>query len=62
MESAFLRKLKSFNKVGQSNLEINNSYSRYSNQYLNADSEQKKWMDKKSDYLLSKIKTLESKY
>ena len=31
-------------------------------QYENASEEQKKWMDKNADYILSKIKTLEKKY
>ena len=65
MSSVFLDKLnilkesEGFNKSG---ININNHFSMYLNQYLNDDEEQKKWMDKNSDYILNKIKTLEKKY
>lgn len=38
------------------------TYSSYSSQYFNASEEQKEWMDKNSDYILNKIRTLEKKY
>jgi hypothetical protein len=64
MSSVFLDKLnilkesEGFNKSG---INISNHFSMYLNQYLNADEEQKKWMDKNSDYILNKIRTLEGK-
>lgn len=62
MDSVFLNKLDTLKKFEGSKTKYNTPYSMYSNQYLNADDEQKKWMDKNSDYILNKIKTLESKY
>ena len=65
MNSVFLNKLNTlkksedFKKVAN---DVNNPYSLYCNQYLKASEEQKKWMDKNSDYILNKIKTLEKKY
>jgi len=63
--SIFLDKLNSLKKseeFKQNINQVNNPYSLYSNQYLNASEEQRKWMDKNSDYILNKIKTLEKKY
>ena len=65
LNSIFLNKLNSLKKsedFKQNVNQENNPYSLYSNQYLKASEEQKKWMDKNSDYILNKIKTLEKKY
>ncbi|WP_445957190.1 hypothetical protein [Yeosuana sp.] len=64
-QSVFLNKLNDLKKSKEFKItvnEVNNPYSLYSNQYENASEEQKKWMDKNADYILSKIKTLEKKY
>jgi hypothetical protein len=64
-DSIFLKKLyilKKSEDFKQVTNQVNNPYSLYSNQYVNASEEQKKWMDKNSDYILNKIKTLEKKY
>jgi tRNA A37 threonylcarbamoyladenosine dehydratase len=65
LNSIFLDKLNTFNKseaLKKGVNQVNSSYSVYSNQYLKASEEQRKWMDKNSDYILNKIKTLEKKY
>ncbi|MCF8272397.1 MAG: hypothetical protein K9I95_01045 [Flavobacteriaceae bacterium] len=63
--SIFLEKLSILKKsedFKKDTNQVNNPYSLYFNQYLNASEEQKKWMNKNSDYILNKIKTLEKKY
>ena len=65
MKSVFLNKLDTLERSGS--LKTNSgqtikTFELYSNQYLNGSKEQKKWMDKNSDYILNKIKTLEKKY
>ena len=65
ISSVFLNKLnilKNSEGFDKSGVNIRNHFSMYLNQYLNADDEQKKWMDKNSDYILNKIRTLEGKY
>lgn len=61
INSAFLEKLDELKNLKDSE-QVNNTYSLYTNQYLIADEEQRKWMDKNADYILNKIKTLEKKY
>lgn len=64
-ESIFLKKL---NILKQSEYfkkdadQAQKVYSSYSSQYLKASDDQKAWMDKNSDYILNKIRTLEKKY
>ncbi|NCO62987.1 MAG: hypothetical protein GW839_04555 [Flavobacteriales bacterium] len=65
MESVFLNKLNVLEKSGNFKNDSNqiiHAYDLYSNQYIKASDEQKKWMDKNSDYILNKIRTLEKKY
>lgn len=61
INSVFLKKL-AILKNWKDFKQENNPYSLYSNQYLIAGEEQRKWMDKKADYILNKIETLEKKY
>ena len=65
ISSVFLNKLnilKNSEGFDKSGVNIRNHFSMYLNQYLNADDEQKKLMDKNSNYILNKIKTLEGNY
>lgn len=65
MESLFLEKLNILKKstdLKEEVSQISYHYTLYTNQYLKASKEQKKWMDKNCDYILNKIKTLEKKH
>ncbi|GGK25710.1 hypothetical protein GCM10007962_19970 [Yeosuana aromativorans] len=65
IESIFLKKLNILKQSEYFKKDANQAqkaYSSYSSQYLKASDEQKEWMDKNSDYILNKIRTLEKKY
>lgn len=65
IKSVFLEKLNILKQSEYLKNDANQAqktYSSYSSQYLKASEEQKEWMDKKSDYILNKIRTLEKKY
>ena len=64
-DSIFLEKLnvlKQSEYLEKDTNQAQKTYAGYSNQYLKASEDEKEWMDRNSDYLLNKIRTLEKKY